>query len=158
MSSTLDHVHKRLHVALADEYMASDVISKIEGAAQVLRTRATTAQVNAGLVLLPAVPGYKYRVHDAALISIGGNASGATTVDVTATQSGSSVKLLAAAVAGLTANTLLRAGATNAAILAAGASFVDNDANTAVSIAKTGSNLATSTHVDVLLTYTLVKA
>lgn len=155
---SLDHVHKKLGVALGDSYAANDLIDAVEGAAKVLRARATAAEVNAGLVLLPAVPGYKYRIQDAALISIGGNASGATTVDVLATRSGSAVKILAAAVAGLTANTLLRAGATNATILAAGASFIDNDANTAVTIGKTGSNLATSTHIDVLLTYTLVKA
>jgi hypothetical protein len=63
------------------------------------------------------------------------------------------VKLLAAAVAGLTQSTVLRAGATNAAVLADGASFVANDTNTAISINKTGSNMATATHVDVLLTY-----
>lgn len=119
-----------------------------------LRTRVTTANVNAGATLLPAIPGYKYRVHDVALISIGGNASGATTVDILGTQT-SSVKLLAAAVAGLTQHTLLRAGATNATILNAGASFVANDANTAITIGKTGSDLATSTHIDVLLLYTI---
>lgn len=117
------------------------------------RTRATIAQVNAGLVLLPACPGVKWRLVDVSLISIGGAVGAATTVDITATQSGSSVKLLAAAVAALTQNTLLRAGATNATILAGGVSFVANDANTAVSISKTGSTATTATHVDVLLTY-----
>ena len=58
----------------------------------------------------------------------------------------------------MTQNTLLRAGATNAAILAAGASFGDCDANTAITVGKTGSNLATATAVHVMLTYTLVKA
>lgn len=125
------------------------------GSAKILRTRVTTAQVNAGHTLLPAMTGLKYRVHDMALIAIGGNAATATSVDILATQSASSVKLLAAAVAGLTQNTLLRAGATNAAILAGGASFIANDTNTAITIGKTNSDLATATHIDVLLTYSI---
>lgn len=117
------------------------------------RFRLTVAQVNAGTVILPALAGVRYQLVDVALIAIGGNASGATTVDVTGTQSASGVKLLAAAVAGLTQHTLLRAGATDATILNAGASFVANDANTAISVSKTGSNVATSTHIDVLISY-----
>lgn len=125
------------------------------GAARVLRARVTTANVNAGATLLAAVPGLKYRVHDMAMIAIGGAAATATTIDILATQSASSVKLMASAVAGLTQNTLLRAGATNGAILAGGVSFVANDANTAITIGKTGSDLATATHIDVLLTYSI---
>lgn len=120
-----------------------------------IRTRFTTAEVNAGATLLPAVPGKKYRIVDIALIAIGGNAATATSVDIRGTQSASEVNLLAAAVAGLTQNTLLRAGATNAAILAGGLSFVQNDVNTAITIAKTGSNLATASHVDALVQYVL---
>lgn len=118
----------------------------------------TTAQVNAGATILAAIPNVKYRIHDVAMIAVGGGASGATTVDVLGTQSASSVKLMASAVAGLTQNTLLRAGATNGAILAAGASFDACDVNTAVTIGKTGSDLATATSVQVLLTYELVSA
>jgi hypothetical protein len=123
------------------------------GAARVLRTRFTTAQVNAGATVLTALPGLRYRVHDCAMIAIGGNAATATTIDLLGTQSASSVKLVANAVAGLTQNTLLRAGATNSTILAGGVSFALNDANTAITINKTGSDLATATHIDVLLTY-----
>lgn len=122
---------------------------------RVLRQRVLTADVNAGLTLLPAVSGKKYRVHDVALISIGGAAATATSVDILGTQSASSAKLLAAAVAGLTQSTVLRAGAANATVLADGASFIQNDVNTAITIGKTGSNLATATAIDVLLTYTL---
>jgi len=116
-----------------------------------LRFRATIARINAGFDLLPAVPGVKWQVLDAAMISIGGAASGATTVDLSATQAGSAALLMASAVAGLTQNTLLRAGATNGAILAAGASFIENDVNTAVRVSKTGGSLATSTHIDYLV-------
>ena len=128
------------------------------GVAHVHRHRVSTAEVNAGHELLPAISGYKYRIHDVALIAIGGNAATATTVDVLGTQSASGVKLLAAAVAGLTRSTVLRAGATNAAVLADGASFTECDANTAITIGKTGSDLATATHIDVLLTYETIAA
>jgi len=128
------------------------------GVTHVHRHRVTTAEVNAGHELLPAISGYKYRVHDVALIAIGGNAATATTVDVLGTQSSSGVKLLAAAVAGLTRSTVLRAGATNATVLADGASFAECDANTAITIGKTGSDLATATHIDVLLTYETIAA
>ena len=120
-----------------------------------VRTRFTTAQVNAGATLLTAVPGMKWRMQDAAMIAIGGGAATATSVDLQAVQSSSTVSLVASAVAGLTQNTLLRAGATNAAIIAGGLSFVANDANTAITIAKVGSNLATATHIDVIATFVL---
>jgi len=118
-----------------------------------LRVRASIAEVNAGLTLLPAIAGRSYRLHDAAMIAIGGAAATATTIDIIGTQAASAVKLLAVAVAALTQNTLVRAGATNATILAGGVSFVANDANTAITLGKTGSNVATATHIDVLLWY-----
>ena len=127
----------------------------VGGFANQIRKRVTIAQVNAGATILAAAPGYAYRVHDVALISIGGNATAATTIDVLATQSAGSVKILAGAVANLTQSALLRAGATGGTILADGASFVANDANTAITIGKTGSAVTTSTHFDVLLTYSV---
>lgn len=125
---------------------------------QVLRSRVTTANVNAGATLLPAVPGFKYRIQDMTMIAIGGAAATATTIDILGTQSASSVKLLAVAVAALTQSAVVRAGAANATVLADGASFVACDANTAITIAKTGSSLATATHIDVLITYVLEAA
>jgi hypothetical protein len=149
------YVGRALEAASAD----GDVIEVLTGvpdlgAARVLRARFTAAQVNAGATILTALPGLKYRVHDISLIAEGGNAATATSVDVLGTQSASSVKLMDGRVAGLTQNTLLRAGtATNGLILAAGASFAPCDANTAITIGKTGSDLATATHIHVLLTY-----
>lgn len=122
------------------------------------RSSFTTAQVNAGATLLPAKPGYKYQMVDAAMIAVGGNAAGATTIDLLGTQSASSVKLLANAVAGLTQNTLLRAGAANSAILAAGASLAACDANTAITVGKTGSDLSGATSVIVQFSYIEVPA
>lgn len=133
------------------------VIPGSESGVQHTRQRFTVAQVNAGATILSARAGIRYQMVDCALISIGGAAATATTVDILATQT-SSVKLVAAAVAGLTQSTLLRAGATNATILADGASFVANDVNTAITIGKTGSNVATATHIDVLLTYKMISA
>lgn len=130
----------------------------VPGMVRSVRHRFTAAEVNAGATIVAAIDGYQFRLVDASLIAIGGNAATATSVDILATQSASSVKLVAAAVAGLTQNALLRAGASNAAILAAGASFVLNDENTAITISKTGSNLATATHIDVLLTYAVEAA
>lgn len=119
------------------------------------RERFTVAQVDAGATILPAYPGKGYRVVDMALIAIGGAVGASTTIDILGTQSGSSVKLLAAAIAALTQNTLLRAGAANATILAGGLSFVKNDVNKAITIGKTGSTPTTATHVDVLISYVL---
>jgi hypothetical protein len=116
------------------------------------------AGVNAGATLLAAVPGYKYQLVSAALIAIGGAVGAATTVDILGTQSTSSVKLLAVAIAGLTENALVRDDHANAAILAAGASFDANDANKAITIAKTGSSATTATSVRAILTYRLVRA
>lgn len=136
---------------------------RLEGTAmssglQTIRKRFTTAEVNAGATLLPAVAGQKYRMVDAKMIAIGGNAATATSVDILATQSASSVKLVAAAVAGIAQSVVARAGAANIAVLADGASFVANDVNTAVTIAKTGSNLATATHIDVIFDYVMEAA
>lgn len=123
--------------------------------ARLLRTRVTVAQINAGLTLLAAVVGKAYRLHHAAAIAIGGNAGAVTTVDLKATQGASGVSLVAWAQASLTRSAVLVAGATGAAVLADGASFVANDANTAITIIKAGADVTVATHIDVLLSYTL---
>lgn len=143
-----------LEAALADNNII-EVLPLRGGSVVPVRTRFTTAQVNAGATLLTAVPGLRWRMQDCAMIAIGGGAATATSVDLQAVQSASTVSLVANAVAGLTQNTLLRAGATNSAILAGGLSFVANDANTAITIARVGSNLATATHIDVIATFVL---
>lgn len=124
------------------------------------RTRATTAEVNAGLVLLPALAGYKYRLCDVTMISIGGSAATATSVDIVTTQGASAVRPIVAAVAALTQSAVVKPNSANVTVLADGASFIANDANTAVSVSKqsAGSNLATSTNIDVILTYVIEAA
>lgn len=123
-----------------------------------LRQRVTVADVNAGLTLLAAVPGYKYRLVDATLIAIGGNAATATAVTISATQSAGTVVLISAAIAALTRSAVVKPNTANVTVLADGASFVVNDANTGVTIEKTGGSLATATHIDVILSYTLEAA
>lgn len=140
-------------VAASGSIVAVD--AGVGGYANQIRVRTTAANVNTGATLLAALPGYAYRIHDLSMISIGGAAAGATTVDVLGTQASSSVKLLAGAIANLTQSAVLRAGATGGTVLADGASFVACDANTAITIGKTGASLTGSTNVDVLLTYSI---
>ena len=120
-----------------------------------VRQRFTIAQVNVGATLLAAVPGLKYRLIEASAISVGGAAGAVTTVDILATQATASVKLVAFAQASLTQNTQLKSGGSGAAILAAGASYVQNDVNTAITVGKTGSDVTTATHIDVIASYVL---
>lgn len=129
-----------------------------KGAVLTKRQRFTVAEVNAGDTLLPALTGYKYRIVDITLIAIGGNASGATSVEISGTQSTSSVDLFSAAAAALTQSAVVKPDTANMTVLADGASFVACDSGAAVTISKTGSALATSTHIDVIVSYALEAA
>ena len=130
--------------------------STFAGSAKVSRTRVTLAQINAGHIVLPAIAGYKYRMQDMALIAVGGTTAGITGILIRGTQGAAVVKLMDGKIAGLARSVLLRAGtATNGVILADGASFAANDASTAITVIKDGSDLSGATHIDVLLTYTV---
>jgi hypothetical protein len=122
------------------------------------RERVAAADINAGYNLLNGVFGYKYRVSDLALISIGGAAAGATDVRVSGTQAGAVVDLAVAAVAGLTANTFLDFGNAGVAMLTAGGSLTEMDPNTPIVLRKTGAPLTGSTHVDVVIDYQLIQS
>lgn len=135
--------------------VAAQLIRRIGANSQTLRTRVLTADVNAGLTLLAALAGYKYRLLDAFAIAIGGAASAVTTVDLLGTQAASGVKLVAFGQAALTQSALVRAGSAGGVLLADGASFAINDVNTAITIGKTGASLATSTAIDVFVTYAI---
>jgi len=123
--------------------------------ARQVRRRCTIAEINAGVTLLAAVTGYKIRMLECLAIAYGGAVGATTTVDVLATQAAGSVKLVAYAQAGLTRSAVLKAGGTNAAVLADGASYVANDEATAVTVGKTGADLTTATGVDIIMTYAL---
>jgi hypothetical protein len=130
----------------------------IRGSGAILcqRFRNTIAEVNAGKTLLAALgAGYKYRLIDAYAISVGGAAAAVTTVDILGTQAAAGVKLVAFAQAQLTQSAIIRAGGTGGTVLADGASFVACDANAAITIGKTGSNVTTATHIDAVLTYAI---
>jgi hypothetical protein len=129
-----------------------------EAAVQNIRTRFTVAQINAGATLLAAIPGFKYRMVDATLVAVGGAAATATAVVVNAVQSASTVALVSAAVAALTQSAVVKPNSSNVTVLADGASFVANDANTAITVGKTGGTLATATHIDVILSYVVEAA
>jgi len=120
-----------------------------------IRRRCTVAEVNAGVQLLPAIAGYKYRMIGCKAIAVGGAAGAVTTVDVTATQATATVKLVAYAQASLTQSTVLTAGGSGGAVLADGASFVANDAGTAINVGKTGSSVTTATNIDIIFDYAL---
>lgn len=122
------------------------------------RENFTVAQINAGIVALNGIKGYKYRVVDASMIAVGGAATTATDVRILGTRAAASVALVVNAIAGLTQNTLLRAGAANSTILAGGASFTPLDDNTPITVGKTGGNLAGATSVEVSISYCLEKA
>jgi hypothetical protein len=125
---------------------------------QNLYRRLTIAEINAGATLLAALTGFRYRLVDVTLIAIGGNAATATAVVINATQAGSAVALITAAVAALTRSAVVKPNSANVTVLADGASLLVNDHSTAIAIAKTGSALATATHVDVILSYTIEAA
>lgn len=131
------------------------------GGAQALltkRARIATAAINTGAELLPAIPGFRYRLVEATMIAIGGAAATCTTVDILGTQSAGSVKLVAGAQASLTENTQVEAGSAGAAILADGASYVACDVNTAITVGSTTNNLGTATAVDFSISYVIEPA
>jgi len=118
-----------------------------------LRVRQTIAVVNAGFTLLTALPGVRWRLTDWAMIAIGGNVTSATSVNIIGTSGGSAVQLAVTAIAALTRSAVVRAGASNAVVLADGASFVQMDVNTAVTAITVGSAITVATHVDFLVSY-----
>lgn len=119
------------------------------------RIRVAVASVNAGFELLPAIPGYSYRMSGMREIAVGGAVASVTTVDILGTQATSSVKLMAGAQANLTQSTVISAGGTGGAVLADGASFMVCDANTNITCNITGSSITTATNVDFLLNFVI---
>jgi hypothetical protein len=125
------------------------------------RVRVTLAQINAGFELLAALSGYAYRLIGWNFTAIGGAAATATSIDLIGTRGAVEVRPAVVAVSALAENTRIVDSHTNSVILAAGASFTPLDANTALTIctqAASEGNLATLTHLDVVLTYALESA
>lgn len=120
-----------------------------------VRTRTSIANVNTGATLLPAVAGWKYRLIDVTMISVGGATATCTAVTILGTQATASATLLSVAVAALTQSTVVKPNTANATVLADGASFVQNDAAAAITIGKTGGSCATATNIDTILTFAI---
>lgn len=108
--------------------------------------KATVAQVNAGLVIVPDCPGRTLRVTGGSLRAIGGTASGATSVDIV---DNSAVNVLSVGYATLVSGTLIEAAA---ATLGAGWN-ADLTPGNGLTLTKTGSALATATHIEYVVTF-----
>ena len=127
-----------------------------------LLTRVTLAQLNAGFTLLPALPGFNYRLVDCTLTAIGGAATTGTSVNVIGTRAAAPVQLIVAAVARLTQSLRARtgtpfatAGAESLTTLADGASFTSLDVNTPITVITVGSAMTVMTNLDVQLQYVI---
>ena len=118
-----------------------------------LRVRHTVAELNSGQVLLAALPGFKYRLIDYKVIAVGGAMVTASSLEIEGNQSGV-VDLVSIAAAALTENATNTDPLANNTVLAGGATYVANDANTAIGLSASGT-ADTMTHVDILLTYTV---
>lgn len=146
--------HSRLKAINFEADTATITNPRVTGGVLNVRKRFTVAEVNAGAELVPAVAGKSIRMVTCKAIAVGGNATAVTTVDVLGTLS-TSRKLVAFAQANLTRSTVLTDGGTGGTVLADGASYTANDAGTAITVNKTGSNVATATHIDVIFDYVL---
>jgi hypothetical protein len=124
------------------------------------RHRVTLAEMNTGHTLLAAVTGLKYRLIDWSIIAIGGNTAAtanATGLAIYGTQGTASVKLAETHLASLVQSAVIKPSATEH-ILADGASFVANDATTAITcktVSAGNFDLITATYFDLILTYAL---
>ncbi len=146
--------HSRLKAVNLEADTADVTNLRATGNVLNVRKRFTVAEVNAGATLVPAVTGKSIRMVACKAISVGGAAGAVTTVDVLGTLS-TERKLVAYAQANLTQSTVLVDGGTGGAVLADGASYTANDAGTAVTVGKTGSNVTTATHIDIIFDYVL---
>jgi hypothetical protein len=113
----------------------------------------TTAEVNAGTVVIAPMVDRVITVVDAWLRATG-SAATVTSVDITDTAS-SPATAVAFARAGLTDGTVLRAGAANTTATGLGTALTED---CGVKVIKNGSDLATTTAVDYFIFYTVTEA
>lgn len=119
------------------------------------RVRVAIASVNAGVDLVAAVTGLKYRFLGAKVIAVGAavTSSAATGLAIYGTQT-TPVALLSIVKANLTQSAV--ATVTSNTVLADGASFVTNDASAALTIKATTAgayDLAGATYIDVIIDF-----
>jgi len=119
------------------------------------RHRATVAEINGGHEILPAIPGHTYRIVSVKAIAYGGSVGTTTTVDILGTQAAGSVKLVTFAQASLVQSAVLTAGGAGTVVLTDGSTFIPCDANSAVTVGKTGGAADTATGVDFIVEYVI---
>lgn len=116
--------------------------------------RLTLAQVNAGVEVLPAISGKKYRVTYFTFRAIGGAFGGLDSIELE-DGDGTPVVVASAAVAALTENALLFPHTAN---VTPGAGFlVGTTTGEGINITKTGSAGTTATHLDVVVVYQIIE-
>lgn len=123
---------------------------------QFARVRVTIAQINAGFTILPALAGLQYQIVDLIQIAIGGTPGTATAITVLGTVAAAGATLFSTTVATLTQSARILVNTAGVTALADGASFVPLDANTAVTVGKTGGTADTATNIDFLISYVLI--
>ena len=143
----------------ADTDAADTGDARADGISFNVRLRVTTSDMNAGKEVLPALSGKRYRIIDCHVIAVGGDmeASVATGIAICGTQT-TPQKLFEVLLEAGVQSAICRPGDANTNILADGASFVQNDANTAITVRTvTAGNydLITCTHIDINITYAL---
>ena len=149
------------HTGVSDDTDAEDTgDARATGMAFNVRHRVTTAEMNSGHEILAAVSGKKYRIIDCHVIAVGGtmaHTADATGVAIYGTQT-TPQKLYEVLLAAGVQSAICRPGSANTNILADGASFVQNDANTAITVRTVSAgnyDLITCTHVDINIIYAL---
>lgn len=113
--------------------------------------QATTAQVNAGLIIVPEHPGRTITVVDAWMRAIGGAATTNTSVDIMDTAD-SPDSAVAFARAGLTQNAVLRAGASNTTATDLGKALGTGEG---LQIKTVGTAMTVATHIDYQVMYVI---
>lgn len=113
----------------------------------------TKAQVNAGVIVVPRAPGRVYYVVDAWMRAIGGACTANTSIDITDDTTGTIACLFAQA--GLTQNTVLRAGAANTTATNLNAALTQGEG---IKVANVGTAADTLTHLDVCIHYVVASA
>lgn len=105
----------------------------------------TAAKVNAGEIVIPAITGLTIKITGIKLQAIGGNAAGATSVDIA---DSSGTVFAACPIAKLTENTVVDLDSMTIANINAVLA-----ANKGVKIQKAGGNLTTATHINYIIEY-----
>ena len=119
------------------------------GFVQTVRVRPLVSAINAsgGAEILPAVAGVKYKIVSFSMISVGGAAGAATSVDIHGWQT-TEKSLIVVPIASLVEDTIVTAGTS-----AGGIANLVCDANKPIFVEKAGSDITTATSIVVVVNY-----